>query len=292
MKEVDAIFFADVHLMEKTPINRVDDVFETQFKKLQFIKELQVKYNCPVYCSGDFFNNAKPSPHLLSRAIQAIPSNFHTVLGNHDLPYHNIELWYKCGVYVLYKAKKLEILNGMHFNSDYDDSYLIDVKGRKLLVIHIMTFANKEPYPGCTAPRARGLLRKYEKADVILTGDNHITFTETYKNRILVNPGSMLRTTIAQRNHKPSVFLYNAKNNEVEQLILPYDENALVEEDKATVEIEQVEIKEEEIKKLTDLLKSKKFSFGGNVTRLINAYFEKNKTVDEEVKQIILNNLE
>ena len=62
----DFILCADIHLMESTPICRLDDFVEqTQWRKLQWLKDLAIKHNCPVLCSGDLFDYWKPSPALL-----------------------------------------------------------------------------------------------------------------------------------------------------------------------------------------------------------------------------------
>jgi hypothetical protein len=70
-------------------------------------------------------------------------------------------------------------------------------------------------------------LTKYPWFDVILTGDNHKTFTEEYDGRILVNPGSMMRMDADQIDHRPCIFLYYAQDNHVEQVFLPIQENVI-----------------------------------------------------------------
>ena len=59
---------------------------------------------------------------------------------------------------------------------------------RKVLVWHHMTYITK-PFPGVTGGNAGGILRKYPEYDLIVTGDNHVSFTTEYEGKRLVNPG-------------------------------------------------------------------------------------------------------
>ena len=79
--EVSAILCSDLHLREDVPICRTDDYISAQWKKMDFIAELQLKHNCPVLCGGDFFDYWKPSPKLLSSAIMSIPADFWSIYG-------------------------------------------------------------------------------------------------------------------------------------------------------------------------------------------------------------------
>jgi hypothetical protein len=56
---------------------------------------------------------------------------------------------------------------------------------------------------------------------LIVVGDNHQTFVVEEGGRLLVSPGSLMRRTADQVNHKPCVFLWDAKTNEVEPVYLP-----------------------------------------------------------------------
>ena len=101
MKNPTAILTGDWHLREDSPTCRTDDFWTTQWEKVDFVSDLQKKYNCQVIHSGDLFNHWKPSPYLLNKTMRHIPKEFYTVYGNHDLPQHNIELADKCGINVL-----------------------------------------------------------------------------------------------------------------------------------------------------------------------------------------------
>jgi len=229
-KKPDLIACADFHLREDQPTCRTDNFWEAQWEKVDFIRKLQMKYDCPVMHAGDLFHHWKPSPYLLSETIQHLPHNFWTIYGQHDLPQHNLELAYKCGINTLKSAGLLEVMPECHWNQTPDKGSIFipnpDIDAI-ILVWHIMTYKGKPPWPGCTDPLATKLLRKYPQYDLIVTGDNHQSFIETYEGRLLVNPGSLTRQTAAQSNHKPCIYLWYAETNTVEPVYLPIEQDVI-----------------------------------------------------------------
>lgn len=293
-KEIpDAILCGDIHLREDTPICRTDNFWEAQWKKIDFISDLQKKYTCPVLCSGDLFDYWKPSPMLLSWATEHIPDQFHTIYGQHDLPQHSMELAYKSGLYNLWKNDKLEILNyNMHLKYTVDGcsfgSIPIDCEKRgnqQVLVWHKMVYQGKLPWPGCTDPLGASLLRKYPQYSIIITGDNHKPFVEEYKGRLLVNVGSMMRTTADQINYKPCVWLWYAETNTVVPVYLPIE--------KDVISREHLDIQEQRDNRIDSFISrldtdwKASLSFEDNLT-----IFEKENKVRKSVMDIIYKSLE
>ena len=66
IQQASAILCGDVHLREDSPICRTDDVWAAQWKKIDFISDLQKTHDCPVLCSGDLFDYWKPVYQHLS----------------------------------------------------------------------------------------------------------------------------------------------------------------------------------------------------------------------------------
>lgn len=221
---VSAILTADWHLMETKPVCRTDDFWTAQWEKVDFISDLQKQYDCPVIHAGDLYEYWKPSPFLLSETIRHLPKQFYTVLGNHDLPQHNLSLVEKSGVYTLAQAGILTILPGAHWGqlplSASSSLY-------NMLVWHNMTYIGKIPYPGCLDPDAVKLLKQYPDYDLILTGHNHQAFTAELDRRLLVNPGSLTRHTTIQTDFEPRVYLYYAESNTVKPIYLPIKEGVI-----------------------------------------------------------------
>lgn len=231
IKTPDGILTADWHLQESNPICRIDDfVNVTQWKKVQFISDLQKRYGCPILNAGDLFDHWKPSPELIALTLQHLPNKFWSIAGQHDLPQHSLELIKKSGIHVLEKANRLTFLNRYSWGVEPSEEASIIIpllETKKVMVWHHMVYQGKIPWPDCPAPSAIKVLKKYPQFDLILTGDNHRPFVEEYEGRLLVNPGSIFRTTADQINHEPRVYLWYAESNTVEPVYLPIESGVI-----------------------------------------------------------------
>lgn len=277
----DAILTGDWHLREDQPVCRTDNFLKTQWKVIDFITDLQRKFNCPVWHSGDLFNHWKPSPGLLSKALHHIPDNFWTIYGNHDLPQWNLELAFKCGIYTLIKAGKIQLFNEVHWNGKpKKGSLFLPGVDMKILVWHVMTWIKESPFPGCEDPQARRILKKYPDYDLILTGHNHKSFTTTLNGRLLVNPGSITRQNADQINFKPRVYLWYADANSIEKVYLPDTEDV--------ISREHIDIKKQRDNRIDAFISKLNNNFKGGVTfeGNLEKLMQKNK-VKQPIKDII-----
>lgn len=284
-KKADGIFCSDMHLREKgkNPEARSDNVWDAQWKKLDFISELQQENECDVFHAGDLFDHWDVSDELLAKTIEHLPDDFNTVYGNHDLPLHSMLQKHKCGVYVLHKARVLHAFDAGAWKYDPDgDTPVIEVKGRKILIWHKYVYKQKEFWKAdMGGAYSSGLLRKYPNYDVILTGDNHEAFTDVHKGRLLVNPGSMIRSTAKQIDFRPRVYLWYADTNTVEPVYLPIEENVITRE-----HLEKKENKDKRIQVFIENLDTQ-YDSDANLDQKIQYVFQKNKT-KESVQQIVL----
>lgn len=271
----NAILVGDIHFSESQPTARTDNLYQVQFEKLDFISELQKKYNCPIIQSGDLFDYWKASPMLLSDILDRLPASFYAIYGNHDLPQHQYDLRYKCGLFTLQTAHKVNILPGCHWEqTPTEASFTITTESgivRKILVWHIMTYWKKEgDWQGGLS--ARNILRQYPQFDLIVTGHNHKTFEAYLHGRVLVNPGALLRTAADQINHKPVVYLYYAETNTIEPIEIPINKEAITRE-----HLEQKQERDSRILKFVENLNTDwaaALSFEQN----LKLFFAENKT--------------
>ena len=303
VKQPSAILTSDWHLREDTPICRTDNYWDVMWKKVDFISDLQKKYNCPVLHGGDLFDKSRPSLNLVRETMLHIPNQFYTIYGQHDLVNHSLSLTDKCGIKVMETAKKLQVLDDMHYFNDHlyvsgihwgqepkedpqtDVIFRKEHQIKKVLVWHKMVWQKTKPYPTCVDPPASTILKQYKECHLILTGDNHKTFVEEYEGRLLVNPGSMMRMDADQADHKPCVFLWYAEDNSVQQVFLPIEEG-VVSREHLVVKQERDSRIDAFISKLNDKYEVS-LSFENNLEQ-----FFKTNDIDKEVKQIIYTNLE
>ena len=232
---------ADWHLRKNRPKSRVDNFFESQEKKIRHIFQLAQDNNCPLLIAGDIFELAKPGEFINQWIINLISEysiQICVVPGQHDMPKHNLALINDSGLGVLAAAGAITLLTdpnkplitgkyvifGCPFGTDPNS--IVFKKGMndkvKILLWHHMTIL--EPlWDEQVADKAGRLLRLYPQFDLIVVGDNHLSFTYDRKGKHLINPGSIMRKNADQQTHLPSVYSYN--ESVVERLYLPIEQD-------------------------------------------------------------------
>lgn len=285
-RKANAILAADLHLRSDIPLCRTDDYLNAQFKKLNFIFDLCKENDCPLLVAGDIGNKSQ-WPNWLLEKIMSIINKYKIgiicIPGQHDLPEHRLEYWQKSGCGVLHEAGAIKMLSEpilyhnifrlfpFGYGSEIKHIKKNDFK-RFIAMTHQMVIENKPLWPDQKAPKGHELLKKFPEYDLILSGDNHNPFVAKYENRILVNPGSMMRMTAAQINYKPKVYKWYADTNEVETIYLPIEKNAV---SRIHIEAEQERDKRMEVfvNRISDDIE-----IGLSFEQNLKEYFNKNRT--------------
>ena len=296
----DLIISADWHIREDQPVCRVDNFIKAQTKKWAFIKWLQEEHECPIIVAGDIFNHWKPSPKLLSWAFENIPDYVIAIPGNHDLPAHNLANIDKSGIHTLASGGKIDLLtkgHGIRKKITTPNGFEIEIFGfpfgtplrniktsnsYQIAVIHSFVYQGKESFPGAAlvGDTASSLCKSLNGFDLIITGDNHQTITAQVKDTILVNAGSITRTTASQTKHKPCVFLWYAETHTIEQVFLPIEEDVISRE-----HIEAEEQKKERTSVFIQRL-SEDIEISNSFKHNMKMYLSKNK-VSKDIKNLI-----
>lgn len=298
--KASAILTADWHLRESVPVCRTDDFWAAQWKKVRFVRDLAGEHDCPILHAGDLLDHWRASPYLLSTAILYMPKHFYTVLGNHDLPQHNLDLTERSGAQTLAAAQAITVLPGCHMGQTPKDEHTLYFqqsgwsigepsnahintgKPRKILVWHEGVWKDKPPWPNCKAWQAIDLLESFLGYDLILTGDFHTPCIERCGDRLLVNPGSLMRQTADQIDFKPRVYLWFAETNDVEPIYLPIDPSAVSRE-----HLDIAQDRDKRIEAFVSRLDGKwaaEMSFEANLERFLREHKEE---VDVRTHEII-----
>jgi len=242
------IIVSDLHIRDKIPEYRTESFINDMFDKVKQIKELEEEEQCRVLCAGDVFDRWKTSTELISRLIDVFPYYFYSIYGQHDLPNHNKELLHKSAFGFMMKLGYIsnpeKIKNVSIKTFPYGEELPKRYDGKEQIIIaHILTWKDKEPFPDAKGNNAQMMFKRFPKAELIVTGDNHQQFVVTNeKGQVLINPGSMLRTSKSQIDFKPAMFIYDFDSKEVEIVPFELNKNAFREEAIETKELKEVEL--------------------------------------------------
>lgn len=247
-RKAELIFTADWHIRPDVPMCRKDDFVETMKNKIIFIFELAQTHECPIVIAGDIGHRSgdKNWPNwLLEWFINQVITRDITIWaipGQHDLPNHSLNRIDESGFGVLYAANAITLLDEESILASspnesifvYGFPWGMNLKMNEMVNNHISIAVTHqmiidEPlWPGQEAPQWKSVLRKHKHFDVIVSGDNHQPFVGKLGNRILVNPGSLMRTTAIQTTHKPRVYLWYSESNSVQPVFIPIKPSAEV----------------------------------------------------------------
>jgi DNA repair exonuclease SbcCD nuclease subunit len=294
----------DWHLTDKTPRNRIDDYPKTQHRKVSWIIGTAIQNQCRyILQPGDMFDSFKARDKIKSQWIERWRNVFYhnrikvlTVPGQHDMRYHSSDLL-DTPMGVLYAADAIKILRpGVSgelggesvfvYGSGWNESIPepIDASGCHIWITHRMVI--DEPlWEGQTDYEKGNLLLKRTKFDLIVTGDNHQHFAFNDNNeRYLINCGSLMRSTIDQITHIPTIYIYDTETRAILPIavnpIAPIEEVLRVEE--AKEEKERNEKLEAFVEGLKEQVELNGLDFKRNITKYLNSH-----RVKPSVKRII-----
>lgn len=296
---------SDWHLCDKTPICRKDDFHKTMLNKLREIVRLSNEEKAIVLCAGDVFDHWKVSCSLLSEVIDILYKCHVPVCvipGQHDLPAHSKERLYESNL------RLLDVVGAVHvfgvpgtpyvqvgdgwnivflgFGADYEPEEKFD--GSLILLTHEFVYEVPDAdWKKDVGSKAKSFMKKHSDCDLILCGDNHQQFVVDSGDQLLVNPGSLMRRTIAQVDHTPAVYLYDTEDQSLEEIFLdcPSSEEAISREHK-----EQIEMHEKRASVFVSRLEDDYevgLSFQENVER-----FLKENEPGDSVEELVLESLE
>lgn len=293
----------DLHFASQRPKNRTDDYLTTQKMKMLHVlnhaRSLSGNEEVWVAFPGDVFNSPD-APYQLYGIWASILNSYKTikvfaVFGQHDLRYRTSRE--NTPLHALHQSGFIHILDdnrGQYVQADisidvsiYGASFgdpipeIHDEEDLNILVVHEMIIDEKL-WDGQEEYKLASRILREHPYDLIISGDNHSFFTQSYKGRTLINCGSLMRSTIAQIDHKPKYFVYDIDSREYEIFDIPIEPIEEVMNIKGAQEEKE---KDEKIEAFVEGL-SEEVEISLDFLKDMNTYLEKNK-VDKEITQII-----
>jgi predicted phosphodiesterase len=241
------ILLSDLHLVMDNPIARVDDIVETEFKKLtQIFEYARANKITTILQAGDFTDGPR-SWRLLPKLITFLKTyeeiNVYVVFGQHDKYMYSEDISSTNLGVLLLSGKGIHRLSSLGDKIDIDDTSSCFVVGvdhgkdvpekvdfsagvLRVLVIHKMIvdsplWVGQENYYA-----AKKFLSDNSDYDLILCGDAHKRFIILEKgesgNRIIINTGPLLRLEASKDmlKHKPGFAVYDVQNRDMDWIPL------------------------------------------------------------------------
>ncbi len=280
---------ADLHLRQDKPRCRQDDDWlGFQESRLNSVADYANEYDCPVFIAGDLFNKPVVPEEIVNMFIdfcKKVNNGVYAIAGNHDLLYHSMKYLNKSSIGILFNmasiSDKLHVFDSKYISyANFGEN--IQGEGKELLVIHQLTFPDKNKIPPNTeALSAEELLDIYPDYTYILTGDCHIPFVYSKDNRYVINPGHL----DIQKNNEldtPRIYFVDTEKQSIKAIELPETYDLVTDE-----YIRNEEEREEKIQAFVEKLRVHddfSLSFEDNIEQEIEL---NKKQLDSKVIEII-----
>lgn len=293
---------SDWHLRLKAPKNRTDDFFSAQFLKLKWILDKALDESCSaIIVAGDIFDSPQVPYEVTNKCIQMFKAHpIHvpvlTIYGQHDLRFHNLESKEKTPLNTLEKAGAVKTLSSVPCSINQDvniDVYgcswgeeiptITDENTINILAIHRMIIHKEPLWPGQTDYTEAEHFLKKNNFNLIVSGDNHNPFVFPYKHKILVNPGSLMRQTSAQIEHKPRIYIYDTNYGEVEKHFIPISS---IDHVMNLKKVEKEKVRNEELESFIETLKENR-DIGLDFIANLQEQMKDDTNIDEDTRGII-----
>ena len=223
MLEKIAILCSDLHLSHTPPLARSGepDWYEAMARPLRELNDLANDVQkLPVLCGGDLFDKWSCPPSLLTFAIEQLPCNFNSVMGQHDLPYHSWEHRKKSAFWTLVEAGIVDLASdwrsdgkiawrGFQWGEEIEscERELDPDEDVVIAIAHqYVWWGNAKELAIATAEnKMRPSAEKYRGFTVVLFGDNHKGFLSGSTHHKMFNAGTFMRRHSDERDYKPMV---------------------------------------------------------------------------------------
>ena len=220
--KVVAVLCSDIHLSLRPPSARAGepDWLEAQRGILHQLENLAFG-RCPILCAGDVFDRWNSPVELVNWVIRHAPM-LYAIPGQHDLPYHSLDLIHRSAYWTLAHANRLyhiqdgpqgigEVLvQGFPWGVPLTPAPKKE-RGQKITValIHQYVWIQGHHYPGAPEEsQVHNLFKDGMGWDVIVCGDNHKGFiTKTKAGTTIFNCGALQRRRADEADYRPQVGL-------------------------------------------------------------------------------------
>jgi predicted phosphodiesterase len=225
----------DTHYTNRGPSKRRDDFFKTQLAKTFEALTIFRKNGCDyILQSGDLFDSHSVANRVKAAIITLLMQKFdhlYCVAGQHDIVGHSLGTLPNSPLSVLEAAGVISLMDenpcALKMNTGFE-AYLygssfgteipipINPKTYNILIIHAM-IGDRLLYPGQNLTSPQKFLKNYPDYNLVVAGDYHYSFQDTYKDRTIVNAGCLVRKTVStfDLEHKPSVVIFDTETKKL-----------------------------------------------------------------------------
>ncbi len=215
---------ADLHLRGTSPVFRKDNYPETIFRKLQWIVNKANTMDATLLIAGDIMDSVKVGTAIINRTIKILQGATHTpvvVLGQHDMLHHRQDLM-PSPIYTLILAQAVKLATPNDSDVCGCSWEQEPSKVAPVLLIHRTITPAEVPFFLKDGISAADAMDVYQDFEFIVSGDYHGEHISSNDHgQLLINCGTIGRSSIDQEHHQPRVHLLETETGNVLSMDIP-----------------------------------------------------------------------
>ncbi len=209
---------SDWHVRATSPAKRIEGEYWWGMvlkPKIKFILDYAKKNNLPILHGGDLFDKPTFSSIPILNELKEMLSEveMYIVPGNHDVYMRQWDNFDRTALKNVMPPVKM-------WPSYISHETIENYTDNDILLIHRFVSLDKIDFIA-ESITVDTLLDMYKIPNLIITGDNHMTWAYETEGRLVLNTGSLTRNTIAQKEHKPVIFVVDSDTLEFEEIEIP-----------------------------------------------------------------------
>lgn len=218
------ISLGDIHLIGSNPINRKDNLTDTQWEKIDNVFSSAEDLKADILIAGDIFDSSN-NYSVVNRLASLLyiykkkGVNVFGVFGQHDLKYRNPK---DTNFQILVNSGLINLLGSSPIAGEgfrvFGASWMDNIPKPSsdwinLLVIHAPISPSKL-FHGHNYTSIKSFVEDNPAYSLIICGDVHRTFMEEHKGVLVMNSGPLVRKEADEYNmiHKPGFFFIDMED--------------------------------------------------------------------------------
>ncbi len=218
------LFATDFHFRSMRPVARTDEsFFATQLGKLEQILRLSKDVDLVIF-GGDIFDRPDVGEEVQIKVMRML-GRFKrpplTVVGQHEVYGYEGSSIEKSALGVMLESGRLQKLDCLHLDNPGIDLYgihaydkavwnLPEEGGKRIVVAHKMLTDRPIPNADCIPVSS---VAAVTNAHLVLSGDIHFPHETEENGCLFVNPGSISRMSIADKDRIPQVAIITVEDD-------------------------------------------------------------------------------
>lgn len=226
------IILGDLHFRTTNPASRTDSILDTLKRKLTFVFNFAKEENAIICQVGDFFDSPR-NWQALSEMINLLSIKICVIYGQHDLYLYSKERK-STALGILIDSGLTTELSSMPFKIDNVNIYgcswgqeklpYISTSGVNILVIH-KSISDKPLFSEHDYYDAKKFIKSHPEYNLIFCGDIHKRFCYKFNDRLIVNPGPIVRMEATEYNmtYIPKFCMYDTEERKIKWVEIPHE---------------------------------------------------------------------